>query len=273
MERLNYNFADQRLFWIEYKDFIRKYAYTDRTRIFDDDWTIAQGWVTVEVQREDDHQDTSFVFTLHQKSLVLDSRYYSGLEGLYRFQLHFHLYADGDHDLIVASRGNYLGSRSVSAECELLPGKYNVGLQISATKLDRAKSVTDVIAQNSRGRRTKLLQAGVQHDIAHAKALGWRQLRAKQAKRERKAEERRRKARAVKKAKVVEHASVDGSEDAQSSDKTDSEDEDWNAICAVGLKVFSRDPKLELEVKPSAELNHLLNETSENSILGHSKSK
>lgn len=73
MERLNYNFADRQLFWIEYKDFIRKYAYIDRTRIFDDDWTIAQGWVTVEVQRDDDHQDTSFVFTLHQKSVVVAS--------------------------------------------------------------------------------------------------------------------------------------------------------------------------------------------------------
>ncbi len=73
MDRLNYNFADQQLFWIEYKEFIRKYAYIDPTRIFDDDWTIAQGWVTVEVQRDDDHQDTSFDFTLHQKSLVVAS--------------------------------------------------------------------------------------------------------------------------------------------------------------------------------------------------------
>lgn len=113
----------------------------------------------------------------------------------------------------------------------------------------------------------------MQYDIAHAKALGWRQLRAKQAKRERKAEERRRKAKSAKKAKSVEHASTDGGEDDQSSENPDSEDEDWNAICAVGLKVFSHDPRLELEVKPSAELNHLLNETPENNTLGDSKSK
>lgn len=169
----------------------------------------------------------------------------------------------------MASRGNYIGSRSVSTECELLPGKYNVRLQISATKLDSAKSVTEVIAQNSRVRRTKLLQAGVQYDIAHAKALGWRQLRAKQAKREREARERRRKAKKARKAKRVEDASADGSKGDQSGDNTDSEDEeeDWNAICAIGLKVFSRDPKLELEVKPSTELSRLLNETSEDNTL------
>lgn len=47
--------------------------YIDRTRIFDNDWTIAQQWVTVEVQRDDDYQDTSFVITLHQDSFVVIS--------------------------------------------------------------------------------------------------------------------------------------------------------------------------------------------------------
>ncbi len=67
----------------------------------------------------------------------------------------------------------------------------------------------------------------------------------------------------------MEDTSADGSAADQGHDNTDSEDEDedWNAICAIGLKVFSRDPELELEVKPSAELNRLLNETSENNAL------
>ncbi|KAL8995630.1 MAG: hypothetical protein Q9169_004673 [Polycauliona sp. 2 TL-2023] len=269
MKRLDHNFADKQLCWIQYEDLIRKYIYIDRTRLFDRDWTVAQQWVTVEVQRDNDYQETSFDFTLQEKSLVvfclsqLDTRYYCGLEGLYRFQLHFHVYDDQDDEFIVASRGSYLGSRSVSAEHELSPGKYNVRLQISATKLDSAQSVTDVIAQNSRGRRTKLLQAGAQYDIAHAKALGWRQLRAKQARIEREAVERRRKAKNGKKAKGVRKGkSVQGSEDEHSSDDTDTDNEDldWNAICAVGLKVFSRDPGLELEVKLSPELKHLLDE-------------
>lgn len=47
--------------------------YIDRTRIFDSDWTVAQQWVTVEVQQDDDYQDTSFLFTLHQKSEIVIS--------------------------------------------------------------------------------------------------------------------------------------------------------------------------------------------------------
>ncbi|KAL8896523.1 MAG: hypothetical protein Q9192_003043 [Flavoplaca navasiana] len=241
--------------------------YIDRTRIFDSDWTVAQQWVTVEVLRDDDYQDTSFTFTLHQETLVvlslsqLDSRYYRGLEGLYRFQLHFHVYADGDPKTIIASRGNYLGSRSVSAECELSPGKYHVRIQISATKLDSAQSVTEVIAKNSRRRRTKLLQAGAQFDIAHAKALGWKQLRAKQAKKEREAVERRRTANRVKKPRGTKADESDQSSEEASSENED-EDEEWNAICAIGLKVFSRDTDLQLEVKPSAELKRLLDEGS-----------
>ncbi|KAL8845781.1 MAG: hypothetical protein Q9221_009079 [Calogaya cf. arnoldii] len=281
MRRLNHNFADQQLFWIGYKDLMRKYTYIYRTRKFDSSWTIAQQWVTVEVQRDDDYQDTSFNFTLQKEGTVvvclgqLDSRYYRGLEGIYRFQLHFHVYADKDTELLVASRGNYLGSRSVSAEVNLEPGKYKVRLQISATKLDSAQSVTDVIAQNSRGRRTKLLQAGAQYDIAHAKALGWRQLRAKQARIERQAADRRRRASSAKKAKrAVKTKSADGSEDHQSSDDTtDSEDEDvdkdWNAICAIGLKVFSRDPELQLDVKLSPELEHLLDEDESPNTAAH----
>ncbi|KAL8644964.1 MAG: hypothetical protein Q9226_007506 [Calogaya cf. arnoldii] len=99
---------------------------------------VAQQWVTVEVQRDDDIQQTSFDFTLHQQSLVVIS----------------------------------------------------------------------------------LSQAGAQYDIAHAKALGWRQLRAEQAKKEREAAERRREARPARRAKRAEKAkraenpkSEDGSED------------------------------------------------------------
>ncbi|KAL8826327.1 MAG: hypothetical protein Q9170_007446 [Blastenia crenularia] len=271
IERLQHTFADQQLFWIEYKDLLRKYIYIDRTRIFGDDWTVAQRWVTVEVERDDDHQDTSFVFTLYQSSLVvlslsqLDSRYYCGLEGLYRFQLHFHVYTNGGDDLIAVSRGNYLGSRSVSTECELSPGRYKVQLQVSATKLDSAKSVTQVIAENARTRRTKLIQAGVQYDIAHAKALGWRPLRAKQAQREREATERRRKAQKSEK--------IGSSDSTVDSGYDDEEDDAWNAICAIGLKVFSHDPKLELEVNLPSELQNVLNETSDTGTLRGSESK
>ena len=73
MQRLNHDFANPQLFWIEYKELLRKYMYIDRTRIFDSDWTVAQQWVTVEVQQDDDYQDTSFIFTLHRKGEIVIS--------------------------------------------------------------------------------------------------------------------------------------------------------------------------------------------------------
>ena len=201
MNRLNHTYAHPRIFWMEYRELLRKYMYIDRTRIFDHEWATAQQLTTVEVHHNDDYQDTSFLFTLRRQGMVVltlspvratmetqtllliikvDSRYFRGLERLYRFQLHFYVYADGEDELIVASRGSYLGSRSVSTECEFSFGRYTVHLQISASKLDSAKSVTEIISQNSRLRRSKLLQAGLQYDIAHAKALDWSPLRSEQ---------------------------------------------------------------------------------------------
>ena len=189
------------------------------------------------------------------------------MEGLYRFQLHFHVYAEGENELLAASHGSYLGSRSVSTECELPPGRYTVHLRISATKLDTAKSVTEVISQNSRQRRSKLLQAGLQYDIAHAKALNWSPLRTKQVQRER---ERLRKTKSSKKSEDSAK-SASNSEDTSAIDDEDSENEVWDAICAIGLKVFSYDPDLQLEVIQPPDLMETSNENAEKSSVHASK--
>jgi hypothetical protein len=59
----------------------------------------------------------------------LDERYFTGLEGKYRFDLHFLLQEEnapaGEH--IVRARGAWFGNRSISAEVDLQPGKYEVG--------------------------------------------------------------------------------------------------------------------------------------------------
>ena len=123
------------------------------------------------------------------------------------------------------------------------------------------QNLSQVISQNSRQPRSKLLQAGLQYDIAHAKALDWSQLRTKQVQRER---ERLRKAKSAK--KVGDSSkSASNSEDTSTNDDEDSENEVWDAICAIGLKVFSYDPDLELEVVQSPELMETPHESKEKS--------
>ena len=47
--------------------------YIDRTRVFETDWSVAQQWTTVEVQHDDDYQDTTLNFTLDRNSMVVIS--------------------------------------------------------------------------------------------------------------------------------------------------------------------------------------------------------
>lgn len=118
------------------------------------------------------------------------------------------------------------------------------------------------------------MQAGLQYDIAHAKALGWRPLRARQVGRENASQKA---GSTDPKTKVTAESSSNKSEmngDAKSEAKSRAEDEGmedkereeeeeekaWDAICAVGLRVFSHDPGLELEVVLSDELRGLFDE-------------
>ena len=93
------------------------------------------------------------------------------------------------------------------------------------------------------------MQLGSNYDIAHAKGLGFAALRSKHAQREREAAEIKR--------KVKEKKAKEGKEKVDESveDEDDDESEQWNALCVVGLKVYSHDPELELEVRQHAGLD------------------
>jgi hypothetical protein len=99
----------------------------------------------------------------------LDDRYFGGLEGQYRFQLSFRLHRAGESEYIVRSHGNYCMRRSVTAELELEPGEYHVLVKIEAEKYDMSLPVEDVLRNNVKSRRDKLLRIGRAYDLAHAK--------------------------------------------------------------------------------------------------------
>ena len=99
----------------------------------------------------------------------LDDRYFCGLEGQYRFQLAFRVHKAGEEDYIVRNHVNYCMSRSVTAELDLEPGDYHVLVKIEAEKYDLALPVEDVLRNNAKRRRNKLLRIGRAYDLAHAK--------------------------------------------------------------------------------------------------------
>ncbi|KAL9119920.1 MAG: hypothetical protein Q9187_003520 [Circinaria calcarea] len=175
MELLQHKFGNDGIFWISYEDILRKYQSFDRTRLFGPEWTVTQRWTTVDVPWTADYNDTKFSVTLEKKGPIvivlsqLDDRYYRGLEGQYRFSLHFRLEKDGEDDYIVRSHGNYLMRRSVSTDLELEAGTYSVLMRITAQRYSDIPTPEQTIRENCRWRQEKLLRIGLAYDLAHAR--------------------------------------------------------------------------------------------------------
>ena len=175
MQLLNHRFGDDGQFWISYEDLLREYSEFDRTRLFGSDWQIAQQWTTVEVPWSADYNKTKFSVTLTKRSPIvivlsqLDDRYFRGLEGQYRFELHFRLGKDGEQDYIVRSHGNYSMHRSVSTDLDLDPGTYSVLMKITACRRQDLDTPEDIIRKNVKLRPSKLISTGLAYDLAHAK--------------------------------------------------------------------------------------------------------
>ena len=175
MELLGHKFGDDGMFWISFKDLLRRYQSFDRTRLFGPEWRITQQWTELDVPWSADYNDTKFSVTLTKRSPIvivlsqLDDRYFQGLEGQYTFQLHFRVEKEGEHDYIVRSHGNYSMNRSVSTDLELDAGTYSVLMKITAQRCEVISTPEDVIRNNVKSRQQKLIQVGLAYDLAHAK--------------------------------------------------------------------------------------------------------
>ncbi|RDW71541.1 putative calpain family cysteine protease protein [Coleophoma cylindrospora] len=175
MEKLDHKFGDDGAFWISYDDLLRKYQSFDRTRLFSPEWEVTQQWTSLTIPWVVDYHDTKFSFTLEKDASVvvvlsqLDDRYFKGLKGQYRYQLSFRIHKAGEDEYIVRSHGNYRMSRSVSAELDLEAGEYHVVMRIAAERDTSVKTVEDVIRENCKDRRDKLLRIGLAYDLAHSK--------------------------------------------------------------------------------------------------------
>ena len=59
------------MFWMSYKDLLRRYQAFDRTRLFGPEWNITQQWTSVNVPWSAEFLDTKFSITLTKKSPVV----------------------------------------------------------------------------------------------------------------------------------------------------------------------------------------------------------
>lgn len=200
---LNHQFGKDSVFWIEYKDLLRKYQHFDRTRLFMDspDWRITQKWISMEVPWKAEFEQKFRIVLTKESPVVLvlsqlDDRYFNGLQGQYNFRLQFRLHevnSPEENEYIVRSHGNYLMERSVVTELkELPPGTYSVFIQIVADRNTIQPSVEDVIKYQTR-RRTeneKLAQVGMSYDLAHSKGAVYMESKAARRKAQDKAKAR-----------------------------------------------------------------------------------
>ena len=175
LKKLDHQFGDDGAFWISYSDLLRKYQSFDRTRLFGNDWRVASIWTTLAIPWKYDYHDTHFAFTLARPGEVvlvlsqLDDRYFRGLEGQYVFSLAFRLHKSGQEDYIVRTPPAYRMKRSVNVEVKLEAGDYTVMVKVDAERDDDLLPVEEVIRNNAKKRREKLLRIGLAYDLAHSK--------------------------------------------------------------------------------------------------------
>ena len=175
MELLNHRFGDDGIFWISYKDLLKKYQNFDRTRLFGPEWSVTQQWTSVDVPWAADFNDTKFTITVTKDTPIvivltkLDDRYFQGLEGQYRFSLQFRVDCEGDEEYLVRSRGAYFMDRAVSVDLDIEPGTYSVLMKITAERDTDATTPDQVIKDKCKDAPEKLIQTGLAYDLAHAK--------------------------------------------------------------------------------------------------------
>lgn len=164
LQKLGHRFGDDGDFWIAYEDLLQKYQAFERTRLFDDDWSVTQLWTTFTVPWMSDYSDTYFTLQVPKTGPVvivlaqLDDRYFRGLEGEYRYQLAFRIHKAGHDDYLVRTQTPYRMTRSINVELELEQGDYEIRVKIEAERYKWMLPIEDVVRRNA---KTRLVRPNV----------------------------------------------------------------------------------------------------------------
>ncbi|KAK0717299.1 hypothetical protein B0T26DRAFT_647887, partial [Lasiosphaeria miniovina] len=192
----------------------------------------------------------------------LDTRYFRGLEGEYNYLLHFILQKQdaepGDYICRVQPKAEnfWQASRSVTCEADLEPGVYEILPKITALKDTSREPVEAVVQAKADVKPQKLRQVGLSFDIAHSKALKSAtspKAEEKEAEAEAAAatapESKESAAASVKSERESVNSEAGGDKDDVSSlGGGDNEPKVWNAVCVIGLRVYSQDEEITIQL-------------------------
>ncbi|KAL9585523.1 MAG: hypothetical protein Q9212_001476 [Teloschistes hypoglaucus] len=171
LERLGHTFGNDGIFWISYNDLLQKFNHIDRTRLFGPDWASSQRWTSVDVPWSVQYLSTKFRISIPKACsvVVLDHRYFRGLDGIYEYRLQFKLLKVGHDGLIVESKPYYYLRLSVSTELDLEAGQYTVLVKIVAVRYESKQTPAQVITDNCEARAEKLIATAHRYEYAHCK--------------------------------------------------------------------------------------------------------
>lgn len=99
----------------------------------------------------------------------LDSRYFRGLQGQYRFDLAIRVHEAGNEDYIVRGEQQFRVERSTNVELDLEPGEYDIRIKLDASRNENVLPAEQVLKRNVKDRSEKLMRIGRAYDLAHEK--------------------------------------------------------------------------------------------------------
>lgn len=120
---------------MEYSDFLQAWDVVEKCRLFDEQWSCSQLWLSANLgtyPRPTNYGDVSFTFSLSKDTdavivlAQLDTRYFLGLSSQYVFSLHCQIFKEGQDDPVAMSTHNKFWDRSVNLEAFLEAGDYVV---------------------------------------------------------------------------------------------------------------------------------------------------
>ncbi|KAM0349830.1 hypothetical protein ACHAPU_003664 [Fusarium lateritium] len=176
IRKLQHQFGDDGIFWMSFNDMLDHFKWMYRTRLFDERWTVAQQWTSVNVSWLTGYLKKKFIIEVKEEGMVvivlsqLDDRYFTDLKGQYQFVLNFLLKSPGEKTPICSVRPvHQWDRRSINCEVELQPGTYEVIPKIVAERYVFLPTVQAMVKRAADNNPQKLRQIGLQYDLAHAK--------------------------------------------------------------------------------------------------------
>ncbi|KAK4222126.1 putative calpain [Podospora fimiseda] len=288
LNKLNYRFENDGVFWMTYSDMLNTFTNLYRTRLFDDSWTVAQEWTSVNVAWLSGYLQRKFIIEVKTEGTVvivlqqLDTRYFKGLEGQYTFLLHFILQKQGAKPgdyicRIVPKEENFLSAkRSISCEVDLEPGIYEVLPKITTDRNPEKLSVDVVVEEWAEKNPKKLRQVGLSYDLAHSKVFRpdpEPEVKSEEKKEESTQTEDNKVAKDEVENRITRDEEVEKKEEPKDENKNDVEkkeetaeedkkdeqigDEDdvhpfqWSAVAVIGLRVYLQNSDITLSVAGS----------------------